>query len=99
MWGRRGRARHRKRRTRRHRSCAWRGQRRKAGRLGWRGNPIRLKEGVEIGGWGGASEGKHIFVKNDVTRDEYAVGGEVKTTIPLVVRGVTEEDAVSGARG
>jgi hypothetical protein len=27
------------------------------------------------------------------------VGGEVKTTIPLVVRGVTKEDAASGARG
>jgi hypothetical protein len=31
-----------------------------------------------------------------VTRDEYAVGDEVKTTIPLVVRGVTEEEAASG---
>jgi hypothetical protein len=29
-------------------------------------------------------------------KDEYAVGDEVKTTIPLVVRGVTEEEATSG---
>jgi hypothetical protein len=32
-----------------------------------------------------------------VMRDEYAVGDEVKTTIPLMVRGVPEEEAVSGA--
>jgi hypothetical protein len=45
----------------------------------------------------GANKGKHIFVENNVTRDEYAVGDKVKTTIPLVVRGVIEEDAASGA--
>ena len=33
-----------------------------------------------------------------MTRDEYAVSGEVKTTIPLVVRGVTEEEVAGGAR-
>jgi hypothetical protein len=32
------------------------------------GTQIRLKEGVEIVGWGGDSKGKHIFVENDVTR-------------------------------
>jgi hypothetical protein len=49
--------------------------------------------------WVGRSQqGKHIFVENDVTRDEYAVGGEVKTSIPLVVRGVIEEETTSGAR-
>jgi hypothetical protein len=32
-----------------------------------------------------------------VMRDEYAVRDEVKTTIPLMVRGVPEEEAVSGA--
>ena len=56
----------------------------------------RLKEGVEIGGWGGASKGKHIFIKNDVTRDDDAMGGEVKTSIPLVVRRVAKEEAASG---
>jgi hypothetical protein len=40
------------------------------------GNRIGLKEGVKIGGWG-ANKGKHIFVENDVTRDNDAVGDEV----------------------
>jgi hypothetical protein len=55
------------------------------------GNQIGLEEGVEIGGWGGASKGKHIFVKDDVTRDDDAVGGEVQTPVPLVVRRVAKE--------
>jgi hypothetical protein len=62
------------------------------------GNQIGLEEGVEIGGWGGACKGKHIFVEDDVTRDDDAVGGKVQTPIPLVVRGVAEEEAASGAR-
>jgi hypothetical protein len=33
-----------------------------------------------------------------VTRDDDAVGGEVKTPIPLMVRGVAKEKATSGAR-
>jgi hypothetical protein len=66
-------------------------------RLGWRGDRIRLKERVEIGRWGGASNEKHVFVENNLTRDENAVGDEEKTVIPLVVRGVTEEEAASGA--
>jgi hypothetical protein len=33
-----------------------------------------------------------------MTRDEDVVGDEVKTVIPLVVRGVTKEEAASGAR-
>jgi hypothetical protein len=61
------------------------------------GTRIRLKEGVKIGGWGGASKGKHIFVENDVARDDDAVGGEVKTAIPLVVRRVAKEEAAGGA--
>jgi hypothetical protein len=61
------------------------------------GTRIRLKEEVKISGWGGANKGKHIFVEVDVTRDE-AMGGEVKTAIPLVVRGVPKEEAVRGAR-
>jgi hypothetical protein len=61
------------------------------------GTRIRLKEEVEICGWGGASKGKHIFVKNDVARDDEAVGGEVKTAIPLVVRRVAKEEATGGA--
>jgi hypothetical protein len=53
---------------------------------------------VDIGGWGGASKGKHIFVENNMTRDEYEVGDEVKTVVLLVVRGVTEKETASGAR-
>ena len=62
------------------------------------GTRIRLKEGVEIGGWGGASKGIHIFVEDDMTRDDDAVGDEVKKVIPLVVRGVAKEAATGGAR-
>ena len=55
-----------------------------------------LKRG-EIGGLGGASKGKHIFVVDDMARDDDAMGGEVKTAIPLVVRRVAKEEAASGA--
>ena len=55
------------------------------------GNRVGVEEGVKIGGWGGASKGKHIFVKDDMTRDDDAVGGEVQTPVPLVVRRVTKE--------
>jgi hypothetical protein len=34
----------------------------------------------------------------NVTRDEYAMDDNVTTAIPLVVKGVTEEEASSGAR-
>jgi hypothetical protein len=55
------------------------------------GNQIGLEEGVKIDGWGGASKGKHIFVEDDVTRDDDAVGGEVQTPVHLVVRRVAKE--------
>jgi hypothetical protein len=48
-------------------------------------------------GLGGASKGKHIFVENDVMRDDDEMGAEVKTAIPLVARGVAKEEATSGA--
>jgi hypothetical protein len=60
------------------------------------GTQIRLKEVVEIGGWGGASKGKHIFVEDDMTRDDDAMEGEIKTAIPLVVRRVAKEEVASG---
>jgi hypothetical protein len=68
------------------------------GRLEWRGNLIGLKERVEIGGWGRASKGKHILIKYNMKRDNYAVGDEVKAAVPLVVRRVAKEEATSGAR-
>jgi hypothetical protein len=61
------------------------------------GTRIKLKEGVEIGGWGGASKVKHIFLEDDMMIDDDAMGGEVKTAIPLVVRRVAKEKATSGA--
>jgi hypothetical protein len=33
-----------------------------------------------------------------VTRDDYVVGDEVKTVIPLMVRGVNKEEAMIGVR-
>jgi hypothetical protein len=41
-------------------------------------------------------EGKPL-IKDKITRDDNAVGEEVKASIPLVVRGVTEEKTTSGA--
>lgn len=41
------------------------------------GTRIGLKEGVEVGGWGGAGKGKHIFVEDDMTKDDDVMGGEV----------------------
>jgi hypothetical protein len=64
--------------------------------LGGVGTRIRLKEGVEISGWGESSKGKHIFAKDDMTRDDDAMGGEVKPVIPLVVRRVAKKEAASG---
>jgi hypothetical protein len=40
------------------------------------GTRIRLKEGIEISGWGGASKGKHIFDENDVMRDGGTLCGQ-----------------------
>jgi hypothetical protein len=69
-----------------------------SGAVGWRWNRIGLEKRVEVGGWEGASKGEHIFVENNVTRDEDVMGSEVKTVIPLLVGGVAKEEAASGAR-
>jgi hypothetical protein len=82
----------------RRRGRTWCGQWRKTRCLGWWGNQIKLKEGVKIGGWGGANKGKHIFVEDGVSRDDDVVGDKVNTVIPLVVKGVAKEDAASGVR-
>jgi hypothetical protein len=99
-WRRRGR-RGRAWRRRGRQGRAWRGrghsgrtrsrERRETGSQRWGRNRIGLEEGVKIGGWGGASKGKHIFVEDDMARDDDAVGGEVQTPVPLVVRGVAKE--------
>jgi hypothetical protein len=56
--------------------------------LGWRWNRIRLKKSRDR--WVGRSQqgGTH----------EYVMGAEVKTAIPLVVRGVTEEEEATEVR-
>jgi hypothetical protein len=46
----------------------------------------------------GAGKGKNIFVKNNMMRDDDAVGEEIKAVVPLMVRRVTKEKTVSGAR-
>jgi hypothetical protein len=37
-------------------------------------------------------KGKHILVKNDITRDIHAVCGDMKTLVTLVERAIAEED-------
>jgi hypothetical protein len=48
-------------------------------------------------GGGGADKGKLTLFKNDMARDDDAVGEEVEAPITLVVRGVPKEKATSGA--
>jgi hypothetical protein len=62
-----------------------RGQWRKAD--DWGGGGIRSDSRRESRSVVGRSQqGKHIFIENNMTRDEDAVGDEVNTTIPLVIR-------------
>jgi hypothetical protein len=65
------------------------------------GYRVEVEEHVELGERGSGRGGKREIrlVKNDVTRDEDSMGGEVKTPIPLMVGGVSKEDIASGARG
>jgi hypothetical protein len=67
------------------------------GRPRWRKDKVRVEEEVKISRRGGSNEGKDILVKNNMARDD-AVGEEVKAAVPLVVRGVTKEKTVKGAR-
>jgi len=46
-------------------------------------------------GWGGGGEREDGLVKHHVARDEDPTRGEVKATVPLVIRGVPEEDTLS----
>jgi hypothetical protein len=57
----------------------------------------RTPGGSQDRGRGGAGKGKDIFVEDDVTRDDDAMGRELEAAIPLVVRGVAKEEAASGA--
>jgi hypothetical protein len=46
------------------------------------------------GGCGG--EGKDGLIEHHMARDKDPSGGKVKALVPLVIRGVTEEDTESG---
>lgn len=47
---------------------------------------------------GKLSKGQGGFIKNNMSGDDESVGGEVETAIPLVIGGISKEDAKSGAR-
>jgi hypothetical protein len=58
--------------------------------------------GIKIrssGGWAGDGEGEDGLIEYHMTRDEDPSGGKIKTPVPLVVRGVPEEDAKSRTEG
>jgi hypothetical protein len=57
----------------------------------------RTLGGSQDRGRGGAGKGKDIFVEDNVTRDDDAMGSELEAAIPLVARGVAKEEAASGA--
>jgi hypothetical protein len=61
---------------------------------------VGIKKRIEVGGWGGGiSKGKNLLIKDNMVRDDDVVGKEVKALVPLVVRGVTEEEITSGVGG
>lgn len=60
---------------------------------------ISIEKEIDVGGWGGGvNKGKNLLIKNNMTRDDGAVSEEVMASVPLVVRRVTKEKTVSGAR-
>lgn len=57
------------------------------------GKMMRLKSRrLEVEGWGGSSKGEDI-TKNDMSRDDDAVGEKVKASVLLVVRALEEKTA------
>jgi hypothetical protein len=42
-------------------------------------------------------EGEICLIKNNVSRDDDVVGGEIKTPITFVVNGVSEENTSNGS--
>jgi hypothetical protein len=46
---------------------------------------------------GRSQQGENLLFKDNMTRDDGVMGEEVEASIPLMVRGVTEEKTVSGA--
>jgi hypothetical protein len=64
-----------------------------------RRHKVEIEEHIELGerGSGRSGKGKIQLLKNDVTRNEDSVWGEVETPVPLMVGGASEEDTTSGA--
>jgi hypothetical protein len=53
---------------------------------------IKIRSGSGCAGGGEREDG---LIEHHMTRDEDPSGGTVKTTVPLVIRGVPEEDTES----
>jgi hypothetical protein len=71
-----------------------------AGREGWRSREgVEIKKSVKVDRRGWSSEWKNILIEDNMMREDEVVSEEVKAAIPLVVRGVTEEDTTSGPGG
>jgi hypothetical protein len=47
---------------------------------------------------GKIQQGENILIE-DMTRDDYTMGEEIKASVPLVVRGVTVKKTANGSRG
>jgi hypothetical protein len=57
-----------------------------------------IKEGIEVGTWGGANKGKNIVIEDNMAKDDDVVGEKIKATIPLMIRGVPKEKIPNGSR-
>jgi hypothetical protein len=58
-------------------------------------------EEVELRGsrwWGGGGVGEDGLIKHHVSRNEDPTRGKVEAAVPLMIRGVPEEDTLSRAR-
>ena len=50
-------------------------------------------------GWGGGLVGKSAFVKHDVTGNNNMTSGEIVASVPLMLEGIAQKNAASGAWG
>jgi hypothetical protein len=58
-----------------------------------------IEEGIKVGRWEGVSKGVNILIKDNMSRDDNAVGEKIEVPVPLVIRGVPEEKTTRRARG
>ena len=69
-------------------------------RYRWLNHRVSRKQGLQLGvrrRCGGGEVGEIRLVKDDVSGDQDAARGEVKASVPLVVRGVPKEHTTSRA--